>query len=57
MNRVTLQYLMAAVVVVVATLLLRWTRGFPLNHAFFVGLAIGALAFAAWRTVDRMRQG
>ncbi len=35
---------------------LRSLRGFYWSHAFLVGLAIGALVFATWRTVDRMRR-
>ena len=55
MSGLMLRYLVAAAVTVVSVAVLRELRGFYLSHAFLVGLAIGALVFATWRTVDRMR--
>ena len=55
MSRLLMQYSAAAVSAVIAMAVLREWRGFHVSHAFLVGLAIGALVFATWRTVDRMR--
>ncbi len=57
MPRLALQYLAAAAATLISLGILRGLRGFYWNHAFLVSLAIGALVFATWRTVDRMRTG
>ena len=56
MSRVLLQYLAAAVAAAISIAVLRGLRGFFWPHAMLVGFAIGALVFATWRTVDRMRR-
>lgn len=38
-----------------ATLLLRFWRGFFWQHAVIIGIAITALVFVAYRTVERLR--
>jgi len=55
MSRLLLQYLAAVTATLVSIWVLRDLRGFYWNHAFLVGIAIGALVFTVWRTVDRMR--
>ena len=55
MSRLLLQYMAALTAAMLSFWVLRAWRGFYVNHAFIVSLAVGALVFATWRTVDRMR--
>lgn len=56
MSRLMLQYLAAIAAFGISAWVLGGLRGWYWNHALFVSLAIGALVFTTWRTVERMRR-